>query len=140
MRNKPTGTDLIFVARRTLVDSLIPNLSDDLRPMARQIARAMNIAGREIEAGDWPLRRALERIVEILGKEAKYDAEYAQSTPGALDRTLGEMSAELSRRIREGEFDGSGALREEIRGHLLGCTLDKLREDDPKYLEDEGFE
>ncbi len=139
MRNKPTGTDLILVARKVLVDQIIPALSEDKRVTARMIAKAMNIASREIEAGDWPMKQALERLAAIIGKDAESEVEFAESTPGALERVVGELSAIVARRIREGEFDRESELRQQVHRHLLAATLDKLKEDDPRYLEAEGF-
>ena len=139
MRNKPTGTDLILVARKALVDEIIGQLPEDKKNIARQIARAMNIASREIDAGDWPLKNSLTRIVEIFGKEAEDDMEFALKTPGAIERVLKDFTATLSRRIREGEFDQESESRQQVQAHLLAFVLDKLQEDDPKYLESEGF-
>lgn len=140
MRNKPTGVDLLLVARKSLVEQLIPSLPEEKRGAARLIARAINIASREAENGEKPLRDALERVSEVLGKDVKSEIEFAQSSPDALERVLGELSVTLSKRIRAGEFDATSKLRDKVHGHLLATTLDKLREDDPRFLEAEGLD
>jgi len=139
VRNKPTGTDLIILARKVLVERLTAALPEDLRHDARLVARAMNIASREIEAGEWPLKRALERLSEIMGKEVDSEIEFAESSPGALERVVGELNRQLSERIRAGEFDSDSSTKDQVRDHLLQTSLDKLREDDPRYLESQGF-
>src|SRR3546814_11673443 len=52
MANSPRGSDLLGVARRTLLDELLPPLPPEKTYEARMVARAMAIAARELDQHD----------------------------------------------------------------------------------------
>ena len=47
MNDRPDATELLAIARRTLLDELLPRLPEELRYTALMIANAMAIASRE---------------------------------------------------------------------------------------------
>jgi hypothetical protein len=83
MRKKPSGKDLLEIAREALQNELIPVLPKDQQYSALMIANAMAIVMRQIEA-------------DGLGSEV-----------GSAE----EQSRELAVRIRRGEADGADTWR-----------------------------
>ncbi|MGS1118150.1 DUF6285 domain-containing protein [Castellaniella sp. UC4442_H9] len=71
MINQPDGAALLDVARRTLMERLLPALPPDEAYAARMVARAMGIAARELQrapAGDADDAAAIARFLEQAGK------------------------------------------------------------------------
>ena len=99
---EPAAQRLLELARRELLESLLPQLQGDARYRARLIANAMKIAAREVEAGaavDAETRRLLQ---EIAGRSG---ASLESSSEAALQALLAET-------IRAGRLDGDAALFE----------------------------
>ena len=95
------GARLLHLARRELLDVVLPALGGDERYRARLIANAMKIAGQEFDSG------------------AVFAEETARETSAFADAELGGKAAELRenrQRIREalraGELDANPALFE----------------------------
>ncbi|MGH2925583.1 MAG: DUF6285 domain-containing protein [Solirubrobacterales bacterium] len=110
-----------------LLDALAAFLYDDVREWAPreerfQVLVAANlcaILGRELRAGDEPLRADLALLSELLG------ADLAAAAQGGaeLRDAVREAEAELARRLRAGELDGdlgavASGLREYVRRKL----------------------
>src|SRR5690606_24232383 len=94
----PDGPDLLDVARRRLVDELLPMLPADRRFDVLMIANAMGIAARESRGGEDELRAALARLAALYG-------EAVEPTPvaGVRDR-LSRLNRRLAADIRAGVF------------------------------------
>ena len=65
MRDLPTGSTLLALARDVLLGDLMPLLPEEARLDARRVANSMAIAEREAEAADG-LRKAIARELEKL--------------------------------------------------------------------------
>jgi hypothetical protein len=115
MRDRPSGADLLDEARRVLLDELLPDLAAEERYKALMIARAMAIAGRELEAGEAPLAAERQRLAALLDGEA----------------ALETLQARLAGEIRDGAWDGDAAAHEA----LTASARWRLSESDPKALE-----
>jgi len=99
---EPAAQRLLELARRELLESLLPQLQGDARYRARLIANAMKIAAREAEAGaamDAESRRSLQ---EIAGR----------SDAGLEPLSEASLQALLVEAIRAGGLDGDAALFE----------------------------
>jgi Domain of unknown function (DUF6285) len=106
-----------------LLDALAAFLYDDVREWAPreqrfQVLVAANlcaILGRELRAGDQPLRADLALLSELLG------ADLAAVPQGGaeLRDAVREAEAELARRLRAGELDGDlGAVASDLREYV----------------------
>ena len=124
MNDRPDATELLEIARRTLLDDVLPRLPDELRYSTLMIANAMAIAAREHAAGDAAASAELARLHELYG-------EAQQTLAGsALYPVLSGYNRRLGADIRAGRCDGWAGLRD----HLAQTTADKLAVADPKVL------
>jgi hypothetical protein len=99
---EPAAQRLLELARRELLETLVPLLQGDARYRARLIANAMKIAAREAEAGaavDAETRRLLQEIAGRSGAGLEFSSEAA-------------LQALLAEAIRAGRLDGDAALFE----------------------------
>ena len=117
------GQELLRVARETLMGELAPTIPAERRYELLMIDNAMSIAARELEAGEMPARRALQRLSAIYGE------------PPATPTDLHER---LVRDIRAGRFD-AGPERERVQQHLRQTALDAVRLSNPRFIERRGF-
>ena len=124
MNDRPDATELLEIARRTLLDDVLPRLPQDLRYSALMIANAMAIAAREHAAGDANANAELARLQQLYG-------EPHQALAGsALAAALIEYNRRLAADIRAGRCDGRAGLRD----HLERTTADKLAVANPQAL------
>ena len=132
MQDRPSAAELLRIAREVLADELLPLLPEERRLDVLIIANVMAIAAREAEFGEAPLRAELARLA------AFYDEE-----PSPPRESVAEAAERLSRRlaadIRRGAFEADAAKLDQVKAHLLEVTLQKLRVNNPRYLESEGF-
>src|SRR5690606_21329135 len=71
MNNRPYGNELLDVARRTLLDELLPLLPGEKAYEALMVANAMAIASRELAphaADDRAARREIQRFLADIGQ------------------------------------------------------------------------
>ncbi len=132
MQDRPSAAELLRIARQTLADELLPALPEERTLDALIIASVIAIAAREAAFGDAPLRAELARLAAIYGDKPPPDE--------ALAAAVERLSRRLAADIREGTFDADAAKLAEVKAHLLETTLQKLRENNPRYLAAEGFE
>lgn len=117
MNNRPNGSELLAVARRTLLDELLPLLPPAKNYEALMIARAMAIAVRELEQqGGDPSDDEIQQFYRLAG----------------LDVIRGATEQDLAEQIRKKTISKSnhGALHQ----LLLSLTRTKLAITNPKYL------
>ncbi|MDP6390003.1 MAG: DUF6285 domain-containing protein [Alphaproteobacteria bacterium] len=135
MQDSPTSTDLLDIARQTLLDSVLPALPEERRLDGLMIANAMAIAARGIGFGEGLLRAECARLQELLGESAAEEA-----TDGELEARVRELNRRLAERVRGGAYDEPGAQGDAVRQYLWESTVQKLRESNPKHLDAEGLE
>lgn len=114
--------DLLALARDLLVRELIPLLPEDRRADAGRVARAMAIAEREGFSRD-----ETDRLLAEF-----YSAADASGAVSPLHRLAAE--------IRDGVADGTEQRARAARELLWRLTISQLREANPKYLADNGFD
>ncbi|NYT85437.1 DUF6285 domain-containing protein [Pollutimonas harenae] len=119
MSNRPHGNELLTVARRVLLDDLLPLLPTDKTYDVLMIANAMAISARELqrqgerdEHGD----HAISRFYEQIGVSPA-----AESTEQAL-------AAQIRSRAIAANHQG------QLHALLLSLTRAKLALSNPKYL------
>ena len=125
MNDRPDAIELLEIARRTLLEDVLPRLPDELRYRGLMIANAMAIAAREHAVGDAAASAELVRLHELYGEPQP------TLTGGTLYTALSDCNRRLVADIRAGRCDGWAGLRD----HLERTTADKLAVSDPKVLD-----
>jgi hypothetical protein len=120
MRDLPTGVDLMALARRLLLDEILPLVPEERRPDIHLAATSMAIAAREAANGDAPLAEIRAMLAELYGE------------PADLIRLAGDL--------RRGEIQTSGSRERAARAILWRLTILKLREGNPQFLAMHGIE
>jgi hypothetical protein len=113
---EPGGARLLELARRELLEDLLPQLQGDGRYRARLVANAMRIAARELDGGPAGRPAGTHRLRGLA----------AAALQGGVDlAALGEaeLAAALCAALRSGRLDGQRELYD-----LLVMLTDKRRE------------
>lgn len=131
MPKRPTGCELLRVARKTLLRELLPRLQSEQKYPALMVANAMAIAAREAELGAKELSQELEMLAQLYRDEeiAKDGIQVAAQ--------LASLNARLAQDIRAGKFDGESG--ERLRALLFEQVCARLRISNPKYLKAAGL-
>ena len=126
MNDRPDATELLEVARRALLDEILPRLPADLRYSALMIANAMAIAAREHADGGAAAQAELARLRELFGERPK------PPMGEPLHAALAGYNRRLAGEIRAGQFDDKE--RPALIEHLGKSAADKLAIANPKAL------
>ena len=123
MRDLPTGSSLLALARDVLLNDLLPLLPEQYRLDARLVANSMAIAEREAALDDEPGRQILRELKSLYGAA---EGEW-------------EMLNRFARDLRSGAFERS-MLRDRLaRAILWRLTIFKLRQANPRFLAANGL-
>lgn len=126
MNNQPDATELLAIARATLLDKLLPRLPEDLRYDALMIANAMAIAAREHATAEASAQAELARLRDLF-------AERDEPVAGAaLASELAQSKRRLVAEIRRGRFDGKE--RAALLAHLEKTSTGELAISNPRAL------
>jgi hypothetical protein len=128
VRNLPGGSDLLSIARDTLMNELLPLVADDAKYSLLMVANAMAIAGRELAAGDTAGVDALGRLDRLYGTP-----ERELHGPALLD-AIARHERRLAQDIRNGHFDADDARQHALLEHLQKDVAVRLRISNPKSL------
>jgi uncharacterized protein DUF6285 len=128
MHNLPESSDLLLVARKTLLDEIRPMLDESAKYTVAMIANAMAIAARELEAGETPALAALARLNRIYGVEPR------ELHGQALRQALVDQESQLADDIRFGHFDAPAEKRRALLDHLRKMVVARLQVSNPKSL------
>lgn len=129
MHDGPDGATLLRIARATLLEEVLPGVAPEQRYTVRMIARAMEIASRELANGDAAEREGAARLRDI------YAAAGLSGSPGEL--SLREAERRFARDLRTGRFDAHAAL---VRPLLKERVRERLALANPKALDGKGRE
>lgn len=121
MQDRPTAAELLATIEEYLAGEVLPNVSGTLRYHTLVAANLVRILEREAEL--YPAAVAAERdaLCGLLG----------QAPVGRPEDQVGELNAELARRLRAGE--GDEAFERATLQVLLPATLAKLAINKPGY-------
>jgi hypothetical protein len=72
--DRPRGAELLAVARRALLEELVPALPEDRRYQALMVANALAIAGRELAQPDREDPAALEALAAAI-RAGRHDGD-----------------------------------------------------------------
>ena len=126
MNDRPGAAELLDIARRTLLEDILPRLPKELRYGTLMIANAMAIAGREHATAGADAEAEIESLARLF-------AEPSAQVPGtALQAALADYNRRLAGAIRAGRFDGSE--RAALLGHLRQTATARLAVTNPKAL------
>ena len=127
MNDIPDATELLAIARSTLLDKLLPRVPEELRYDALMIANAMAIAAREHTAGDAAVQAEMVRLAALL-------KEQCEPRVGAeLMAARTDLNRRLATEIRTGRFDDKD--RTALLDHLAQTAADELAVSNPRALE-----
>ena len=122
MQDAPDLPELLRVARATLAERVLPRVPAESARDVRMVASALAIAQRELSLQD--------------GSRAAERARLAELFPAREGAALADLTRALAVEARHWPF-GSQPQRELlIAAHLRACTIDKLRQNNPKALDD----
>jgi len=127
MTDKPDGAALLEEARRTLIETLLPELPPERRYDGLMVANAMAIAARESGRGDDCVREDVKLLAAL------FPASAAASSENLRTRLL-QLEARLAREIRTGLCDAPGPRRDAVRDYLRGSATTRVRLSNPKAL------
>lgn len=130
MPERPTGPELLEVARTVLRERLLPRLPADCRYDALMVLNAIGIAAREAEADTAPLWAELQRRADLYHEPAP---QPEPRTRAALVDALAEANRRLANEIRAGAFADPGRVAA-LRAHLRRTLTDQLAVSNPKAL------
>jgi hypothetical protein len=114
MQDTPTPAEILAAVARFLKNEAAPALSGHLAFQARVAANALEMMRRQIDLASVAEAEELARLRALLGQ----------------DGDLASLTAELSRRIADGEADLSTP---GVADHLWATTLAKMAVDQPTY-------
>lgn len=119
MRDRPTGPELLHIAEKTEAVGRYAEL---------MIANAGRIAARQADFGDAPESQELDSLAALVGAEVKGDGGDVRA---ALARLYGGLCGD----IRAGRLDPGSPDCEAAYRHLCEAAEQKVRESNPKALE-----
>jgi hypothetical protein len=125
MNDRPNATELLDIARTTLISAVLPRLPEDQRYNALMIANAMAISAREHAQGPEVPLAELARLRALFN-------ENDDSGVGALPAALERYNRRLVADIRTGQFDAEK--RTALVEHLQKTVDAKVAVTNPKIL------
>ncbi len=132
MNNEPDGAELLRVAQKVLREQLLTGIAGEQRYQALMVANAMEIAARELKAGETDLRRELRMLTELYG-----DTTVSEAGNSTREK-VASLNKRLARDIRSGMMDGACA--QGVRALLKAQVTARLRVSNPKYLKTIGLD
>jgi hypothetical protein len=120
MRDLPSGSALLALARDMLLDELMPLLPEERRPDALLVAKCMAIAQNEAEAPAEEGRAILREIELLCGQRVDALRRFAD-------------------KLRIGAFEGSEPRDRAARAVLWRLAVAKLGQSNPEFLVANGF-
>jgi hypothetical protein len=127
MSDIPDATELLAIARSTLLDRLLPRVPEELRYDALMIANVMAIAAREHAAGDTAMQAEVVRLAALLKEQCE------PRTGANLMSARSDLNRRLAAHIRAGRFDDRD--RAALLDHLAQTVADELAVSNPRALE-----
>jgi len=128
MRDRPTGAELLDLAREILRGDLLPELPAEKKFPALMIANAMAIAARQMRAGDTPAREQLAALAAL------YGGPVAVSGGAVIEREVTRLYRRLAEDIRAGRFDPGTPDHAAAFDLVREQARQKVAESNPKYL------
>jgi len=128
MRDRPTASELLAIARRVVRESLLDALPEDKRYHGLMVANALAIAARQLDYGLAPEREELHALAALLDEDTEAD------TPEGVQARLLIFYRRLVADIRAGRLDPGMPKAQAVRAHLCRVTLQRVRESNPKAL------
>ena len=127
MSDIPDATELLAIARSTLLDRLLPRVPEELRYDALMIANVMAIAAREHTAGDAAMQAEVVRLAALLKEQCEPRAGVE------LISARSDLNRRLAAHIRAGAFDDRD--RAVLLDHLAQTAAGELAVSNPRALE-----
>ncbi|WP_434570306.1 hypothetical protein J3P88_16415 [Pseudomonas sp. Z3-6] len=123
MNERLNATELLGIARETLLQKILPNLGGELRYDLLMIANAMAIARREFALAGCTVEFEIQTLSALIG---------VTGDPSCSE--LQDVRLQLSQQIRAGRFDTADPLRTNLIATLEQVVRRKLAISNPKLL------
>lgn len=118
MRTRPDGADLLETAQRLLRTRLLAQMPASCKHEALMICNAMNIAARQLRAGEQPERDELASLNRLLGTD---------------EWRLAHANRLLAQALRSGLGDPDSPQASPVLEHLRRVTAQSLAQSNPDY-------
>jgi hypothetical protein len=129
MQDRPTARELLEAVRAFLTDELVPRLEGRRRFHTLVAANVLAIVARELDRDEPGLTLEWRSLTTLLGLESGP----LPAGLGALRARVGELTALLAERIRQGEAD-AGPFATAVRAHVRATVREKLAVANPTAL------
>jgi Domain of unknown function (DUF6285) len=143
MRDLPSGTALLALARTVLIEELMPLLPPEHRFDALLVGNCLAIAEREAIAGADGPEAGVDELAALYRVDGGLPGGAKARCVGAERRPAADETARLWRRfagdLRTGAFENSECDDRLARAILWRLTLGKLRLANPKFLSANGL-
>jgi hypothetical protein len=114
-QDRPDAAELLDALAEFLYADVREWVPSEKRFQVLVAANVCAVVGRELRAGEGPLREDLALFGELLGA----GPPAAEVAGAELREAVRDAEAELARRIRAGELDGElGAVAQRLREHI----------------------
>jgi hypothetical protein len=132
MRDLPDSLDLLALGRELLLDELLPLLPAERRRDVHLIATVMAIVAREAKGeGGWQQ--------EVAGLLGEFYGDRGTAAEPEAEEFDGVLLRRLAQDLRNGAFETSPSRAAAARAILWRLTIAKLREGNPHFLAENGF-
>lgn len=119
MTLRPNAAELLHVARKHLLDELLPAIPSHLRYQTLMVANAMAISAREYQLGACNYAEEVKTLNGLLGED--------NAVPENARRSIASA-------IRAGQYDALDARRDGLAKALMRITLAQLSISNPKVM------
>jgi len=133
MLDRPDAIALLEEARHMLMETLLPQLPADCRYGALMVANAIGIAAREADQSESAVCFLLAELSALLGAACG-----ERASAGELAGQLADLEHRLALKMRSGEYDEPGPIRDAIRRYLLASATARVRIANPRALTSPG--
>lgn len=127
MRDRPSGAELLFEARRVLREEIAPELEGEARYKVLMAANAVAMAMRELEHGEAPLRQEYESFATLYGETRR-----VMEDTHDLEEQLLRLNRLFAQEIRSGRRDGEGHSHQ----LLMEQAISRVRDSNPDALQE----
>jgi hypothetical protein len=127
MQDRPTMMEYLQAVTHFLDEEAVPSLAGSRQFYGRVAANVLRAVMRELENEEHDLFAEWERLNQLL------PATERPSSRSALRKAIQQRTAELCRRIRQGDAD-AGPYRQQVLAHVRECVREKLLVNNPQWI------
>jgi len=127
MQDRPTMMEYLQAVTHFLDEEAVPNLAGSRQFYGRVAANVLRAVMRELKNEEHDLFAEWERLNQLL------PAMDRPSSRSELRKAIQQRTAELCRRIQQGEAD-AGPYRQQVLAHARASVREKLLVNNPQWI------